>query len=253
MVPAYKIQHLTFEFELQYSHCLFYRQQLLISSPFGVPLNNFIPKEKRKNRIHHGRRFDWAPRKRKFDDEIDVSSDLSAAVSGPAATIAKEPKLVEDVNTQLLDEFITTGEGDSDKGGTITGQNYRQPAVSDAEESDIGMSEFSEIMFDDEDDGLEDEHSYEDEDDCEDSDSEPHEYAVEERQIIVQKDGTDKVVRLRLFMTKEEESENWLQTIHVACTIDGQRIGYAFGRYIHQEKIREHFWSEMEAPCSDMS
>ncbi|CAD6439798.1 aad3b2fa-d330-45b3-9d58-17ef114a1167 [Sclerotinia trifoliorum] len=197
-----------------------------------------------------------ASHKRKFDDEIDVSSDLlAAAAPGPAATDVKKPNLVEDVNTQVLVGSITAGEGDSDEGGTITNQNYCQPAVSDAEESDIGMSEISEIMFDDEDedDELEEEHSYGDEDDYEDSDSEPREYAVEEREITVQKDGTDQVVKLRLFMTKEEEFENWLQMIHVACTVDGQRIGCAFGRYIRREEIREHFWSEMEAPCSDMS
>ncbi|KAJ8064683.1 hypothetical protein OCU04_007004 [Sclerotinia nivalis] len=198
-----------------------------------------------------------APRKRKSDDEVDVSSDLSAAAApGLAATTAKKPKVVEDVNTQLLDELVTTGEDDSGEGGTITNQNYHQPAVSEGEESNIGMfDELSEIEFGDGDDGLEDEYSYEgeDEDDYGDADSETREYAVEEREITVQKDGTDKVVNLRLFMTKEEEFEKWLQMIHAHCTVDGKRVGYAFGRYILREEIREHFWSEMEAPCSDMS
>ncbi|KAF7874923.1 hypothetical protein EAF04_002097 [Stromatinia cepivora] len=195
-----------------------------------------------------------APRKRKSDDEVDVSTDLLAGAALGLPTTAKKPKVVEDVNTQVLDESITIGEGDLGEGGTITNQNYHQPAVSDAEESDIGMSdELSEIEFGDEDDGFEDEYSCEDEDDYGDVDSEPREYAVEEREIIVQKDGVDKVVKLRLFMTKEEEFEKWLQMIHADCTVDGKRIGYAFGRYILREEIREHFWSEMEAPCSDMS
>ncbi|KAF7957709.1 hypothetical protein EAE96_003279 [Botrytis aclada] len=187
------------------------------------------------------------PRKRKSDAEIDTSTDLSATGTGLAVTntVAKKSKIVEDVNVLVSDEFIATNGNEVD-----VDHNYHQPAVSDAEESNAGTSEeLSEDGFDSENVGFEDEYSYEDEDEH----SEVREYGVEEHEITIQKDGTDKVVKLRLFVTKDEEFADWLHMIHAHCTVDGKRIGHAFGQYICRENIRRNFWSEMEAPSRELS
>ncbi|KAF7941273.1 hypothetical protein EAE99_000910 [Botrytis elliptica] len=182
------------------------------------------------------------PRKRKSD----TSTDLSAIVTGIAVTntVAKKSK-IEDVNVLVSDDLIATNGSEVD-----VDHNYHQPTVSDAEESNVGTSEeLSEDGFDVENGRLEDEYSYENEDE----DSEVREYGVEGHEITIQKDGTDQVVKLRLFVTKDEEFADWLHMIHVHCTVDGRRIGHAFGQYICREKIREHFWSEMEAPSRELS
>ncbi|KAF5879495.1 putative ankyrin repeat family protein [Botrytis fragariae] len=187
------------------------------------------------------------PRKRKSDAEIDTSTDLSAPVTGLAVTntVAKKSKIVEDVNVLVSDELIATSGSEVD-----VDHNYHQPTVSDAGESNVGMTEeTSEDEFDGNDDGVEDEYSYENEDE----DSEVRQHGVEERGITIQKDGTDKVVKLRLFVTKDQEVADWLHMIHVHCTVDGKRIGHAFGQYICREEIRENFWSDMEAPSRELS
>ncbi|TGO19628.1 hypothetical protein BTUL_0003g00820 [Botrytis tulipae] len=185
------------------------------------------------------------PRKRKSDAEIDTSTDLSATVTGLTVTntVAKKTKIVEGVNVLISDDLISTNGSEVD-----VNHNYHQPTVSDAEESNVGTSEeLSEDGFDGENDRLQDEYSYEDED------SEIREYGVEEREITIQKDGTKKVVKLRLFVTKDEEFADWLHMIHVHCIIDGKRIGHAFGQYICREQIRRNFWSDMEAPSRELS
>ncbi|KAF7955214.1 uncharacterized protein EAE97_000473 [Botrytis byssoidea] len=187
------------------------------------------------------------PRKRKSDAEIDTSTELSAAVDGLTVTntLANKSKIVEGVNVLVSDDLISTNGSEVD-----VNHNYHQPTVSDAEESNVGTSEeFSEDGFDGENDRLQDEYSYEDEDE----DSEVREYGVEEREITIQKDGTEKVVKLRLFVTKGEEFADWLHMIHVHCIVDGKQIGHAFGQYICREEIRRNFWSDMEAPSRELS
>ncbi|TGO89247.1 hypothetical protein BPOR_0118g00100 [Botrytis porri] len=163
------------------------------------------------------------PRKRKSDAEIDTFIDLPSTVTDLAVTntVAKKSKLVQDKNVSTSDELIVADGSEVD-----VDHSYHQPTVSDAEES-----------------------NYENEDE----DSEVRQHGVEEREATIQKDGADKVVKLRLFVMKGEEFADWLHMIHVHCTVDGKRIGHAFGQYICREKIRENFWSDMEAPSRDLS
>ncbi|EMR90763.1 hypothetical protein ACHAPC_000598 [Botrytis cinerea] len=187
-------------------------------------------------------------RKRKSDSGVDTSTDLPATITGLSVTttVAKRSKMVIGVNTLISDELIATNESEVD-----VDRIYHQPTVSDVEDPNVGASE--ELSKDEFDDELGDEYSYEDENIHGAGDSGSREYGVEGREITIQQDGTDNVAKLRLFLTKDDEFADWLHMIHVNCTVDGKRIGHAFGQYICREEIREDFWSEMEAPSRELS
>lgn len=138
-------------------------------------------------------------------------------------------------------------------GETITNQDSHDPIVSNVERIDVEVpdEEPSESELSDEYGGLEYEYSFEDYNG--DTDSEDFEYENEEHKITVQHDGADRVVKLRIFKTKERELGNWFHNIHATCTVGGKQVGNALGRYVNRESIREYFWRDMEQPSEEVS
>jgi GNAT superfamily N-acetyltransferase len=109
--------------------------------------------------------------------------------------------------------------------------------------------EHDEDMGEDEDDD-EEYTSSESEDDYEDS--EESEYEVEELEYIPWTEP-EQIFKLKLYVSKIEEFEKWLDTIKARITLNGKYIGFAIARYIHRERIRTDFRRDMEGPSQDMS
>lgn len=79
-----------------------------------------------------------------------------------------------------------------------------------------------------------------------------HEYAVKSFTKVV--DGeVRREVNFRIFKSKEEDFEEWLEIIQVRCTANGKDIGSALGRYIHRQRIKQTFWQSMEEVSHYMS
>lgn len=106
----------------------------------------------------------------------------------------------------------------------------------------------------DEEDDEEDNEYYEDEfDEMDmDEDQEEPEYEVEETTYTISGDP-EAEINLRIHISKDEEFQTWLSTVHIRCTLDGNEIGYGLGRYIRRERIKATFWRDMEEPSQDMA
>lgn len=131
---------------------------------------------------------------------------------------------------------IAHGDGDVSNGLEESSNPSNEDENSDEEESDDFYGGFSDDSFDS--------------NDCEE-DFEEREYEVEEHQYVVP--DTADIINIRLVVTKEEEFQTWMQSIHVTSSYGNKVIGKAHGRYIIRDYIRADFWRVMEEPSQDMA
>ena len=91
----------------------------------------------------------------------------------------------------------------------------------------------------------------EEHEDVEFEDFEDKEYEVEEHEHVIP--DTSGTATLKLVVKKDEEFQEWMQSIYVTCSYGGEIIGRALSRYVNRDWIRSHFWRDMEEPSEDMA
>ncbi|KAJ0416963.1 hypothetical protein BJY00DRAFT_290635 [Aspergillus carlsbadensis] len=84
------------------------------------------------------------------------------------------------------------------------------------------------------------------------SEDEDYRLEVEEHEYITPGD-TGQAIKIRLFLTEDEEEEfPWTTEFGAICLRNGVTVASALARYINREHIRHNFWQEMEGPSQDM-
>lgn len=155
------------------------------------------------------------------------------------------------VNSQTFQNGVDGGDRGSNRGDD-------KDEDEDEDEEDLG-DEDGDDDGDDDDDDDDDEH-LDDSMDTDDiyeamfgdeyDDMGPPESEVEEQKHTL---GGSEVTFKLFIQDDEEEFKGWMDTIHVHCSSDGKEIGNAFGRFVHRDRIRPHFWRHMEEPCQELS
>jgi hypothetical protein len=84
-------------------------------------------------------------------------------------------------------------------------------------------------------------------------DDEDYEWEVEEHEYTAP--GVQAhMIKIRLSLTHAEEEEvPWMEDFHARCSCNGATVATAKARYIDRERIRSHFWQQMEEPSEEMS
>jgi len=81
----------------------------------------------------------------------------------------------------------------------------------------------------------------------------PPECEVEEREVNLGEQDEFKLSFKIYLQEDDEEFEDWMSTIRVRCSHDGEVIGGGYGRYVRRNRIRHKFWCNMEEPSEHLS
>lgn len=181
--------------------------------------------------------------------------DITASIATSAPS-CDAFRLDDDVDTNVNSQIFANGVRSGDRGDN---RDDDKDEKEDEDEEDWG-DEDGDGDDDGEDDEDDDDEHLDDSMDTDDiheamfgdeyDDMGPPESEVEEQKHSL---GGSEVTFKLFIQDDDEEFKGWMDTIHVHCSSDGKEIGNAFGRFVHRDRIRPHFWRHMEEPCQELS
>lgn len=84
--------------------------------------------------------------------------------------------------------------------------------------------------------------------DEDETDEEDLDYALEEKEYTIGSGDGKIEFKIETSLSQDEDHVDfdWIETVNARCTVDGEDIGRALGRFIDRETIRKTFWENMD-------